>query len=58
MLSINENVKHYHEDFNGGTAMTGNVPSDVTNNSSEIIPDELKSLYGSITSDWLLTIYT
>ena len=26
MLSINESVKHYHEDFNGGVAMSSDTP--------------------------------
>ena len=51
MFSINEDVKHYHEDFNGGTAMTSNLPAHLTKEKANMIPDELKSLYGSITSD-------
>ena len=51
MFSINEDVKHYHEDFNGGTAMTSNLPAHITKEKNNIIPEELKSLYGSITSD-------
>ena len=37
MLSINESVKHYHEDFNGGVAINS--------------LDALKSYYGSIAED-------
>ena len=29
MLSINESVKHYHEDFNGGVAMSSDTPLSV-----------------------------
>lgn len=41
MLSINESVKQYHHDFNGGEAM-----SDVSD-----IPTSLKDLYGSVSED-------
>ena len=30
MLSINESVKHYHEDFNGGVAMSSDTPLLIT----------------------------
>lgn len=42
MLSINESVKNYHKDFNGG---------DVVNNDIDSISNTLKPLYGSIYSD-------
>ncbi len=42
MLSINESVKNYHKDFNGG---------DVVNNDLDSISNTLKPLYGSIYTD-------
>ena len=42
MLSINESVKNYHKDFNGG---------DVVNNDIDSISNTLKTLYGSIYTD-------
>ena len=42
MLSINESVKNYHKDFNGG---------DVVNNDIDSISNTLKPLYGSIYTD-------
>ncbi len=55
MLSINEEVKQYHDDFNGGSAMTNDVPINIddTDNSKNVIDqeesyDRLKSLYGSV----------
>lgn len=42
MLSINESVKNYHKDFNGG---------DVVNNDIDSISSTLKPLYGSIYTD-------
>lgn len=48
MLSINEDVKHYHEDFNGGTAMTNELSTQIITDTPNIIPDELKNLYGSV----------
>ena len=53
MLSINESVKAYHEDFNGGAAMSGQI-IDTTNEEEDVveqIPNSLKSFYGSITAD-------
>lgn len=52
MLSINESVKHYHEDFNGGVAMSSDTPlpvvsADNTGSSANSL-DALKSYYGSI----------
>ena len=52
MLSINESVKHYHEDFNGGVAMSSDTPlpvvsADNTGSSANRL-DALKSYYGSI----------
>ena len=43
MLSINESVKNYHKDFNGG---------DVVNNDIDSISNTLKPLYGSIYTDY------
>lgn len=55
MLSINESVKHYHEDFNGGVAMSSDNPlpvvsADNTGSSANSL-DALKSYYGSIAED-------
>lgn len=55
MLSINESVKHYHEDFNGGVAMSSDTPlpvvsADNTRSSANSL-DALKSYYGSIAED-------
>lgn len=55
MLSINESVKHYHEDFNGGVAMSSDTPlpvvsADNTGSSANSL-DVLKSYYGSIAED-------
>ena len=55
MLSINENVKHYHEDFNGGVAMSSDTPlpvvsADNTGSSANSL-NALKSYYGSIAED-------
>ena len=55
MLSINESVKHYHEDFNGGVAMSSDTPlpvvsADNTGSSANSL-DALKSYYGSIAED-------
>lgn len=49
MLSINEDVKNYHNDFNGGTEYS----DDIYDNSQNIntIPESLKPLYGSIIND-------
>lgn len=42
MLSINESVKNYHQDFNGGP---------VINDDINCIPNSLKPLYGSVHTD-------
>ena len=46
---INEDVKNYHHDFNGGT----DYSDDIDDNSQNIntIPESLKPLYGSIIND-------
>ncbi len=55
MLSINESVKHYHQDFNGGVAMSSEnplpviSPDDTGRNKNSL--DSLKSYYGSVVSD-------
>ncbi|MCI7062217.1 MAG: GTP pyrophosphokinase family protein [Lachnospiraceae bacterium] len=55
MLSINESVKHYHQDFNGGVAMSSEnplpviYPDDTGRNKNSL--DSLKSYYGSVVSD-------
>ena len=47
MLSINESVKDYHDDFNGGMAINNEVlPAE-----AEKLPDSLKNLFGSIASE-------
>lgn len=51
MLSINEDVKHYHDDFNGGSFVTDDLPAHISKEKSDTIPSELKSLYGSVVSD-------
>lgn len=55
MLSINESVKHYHEDFNGGVAMSSDTPLPVVSadnmGSSANSLDALKSYYGSVAED-------
>ena len=56
MLSINESVKHYHEDFNGGVAMSSDtplpvIPTEPPIGSRDSSLDTLKSYYGSVVSD-------
>lgn len=51
MLSINEDVKHYHEDFNGGSAMTSNVQPMEEYAENNKIPDSLKPLFSTIASE-------
>lgn len=53
MLSINESVKNYHEDFNGGVAMNNTIFSSGEEQvyDSAHISDSLKPLYGSIISE-------
>lgn len=49
MLSINESVKNYHEDFNGGTIISPD--EDISSISSDIhIADSIKPLFGEIYS--------
>lgn len=49
MLSINESVKNYHEDFNGGTIISPD--EDISSLSSNIhIADSIKPLFGEIYS--------
>ena len=47
MLAINESVKNYHEDFNGGTAMNEDSASLI----DEELPDSLKKLFGTIVKE-------
>ncbi|MBR1743927.1 MAG: GTP pyrophosphokinase family protein [Lachnospiraceae bacterium] len=47
MLAINESVKRYHEDFNGGTAMN----EDSSTFMDEELPDSLKKLFGTVVSE-------
>lgn len=47
MLSINENVKNYHDDFNGGSAMAAATSEGESSNDNKI-PDTLKPLFGSL----------
>lgn len=52
MLSINEDVKHYHDDFNGGPAMASDVESmDNYNENNNKIPDSLKPLFSTIVGE-------
>ena len=52
MLSINENVKNYHDDFNGGAAMNPDRDIvEVQNEDDAQIPDSMKSFFGSISSE-------
>ena len=56
MLSINESVKHYHEDFNGGVAMSSDtplpvIPSDGFGDSQDNSLESLKSYYGSVITE-------
>lgn len=50
MLSINEEVKNYHNDFNGGTAMDS-AADILSQNHGTKIPDFLKPLFGSVNSE-------
>lgn len=47
MLAINESVKNYHDDFNGGTAMD----ADTSPLTAEELPDSIKELFGMVVSD-------
>ena len=38
-------------DFNGGSFVTDDLPAHIVKQKSDIIPEELKSLYGSVVSD-------
>ena len=51
MLSINEEVKNYHNDFNGGTVMTSDF--DIVNPEEDDtkIPDSMKSLFSSVNGE-------
>ena len=51
MLSINEEVKNYHNDFNGGTAMTSDIDIVNPEEYSNKIPNSLKSLFSTVNSD-------
>lgn len=53
MLSINESVKNYHEDFNGGVSMNNTIytSGEEKEYDSGHIADSLKSLYGSVISE-------
>ena len=52
MLSINEGVNHYHENFNGGTAMTSNVNIiEQEEERDKKVPDSLRPLFGSIAAE-------
>lgn len=54
MLLINESVKNYHEDFNGGVAMSEPPIETEAQNDYIITPpisDTLRSLYGSVVSE-------
>lgn len=53
MLSINEDVKHYHDDFNGGSAMNPNVESlqEYEQQIEHKVPESLKPLFSTIASE-------
>lgn len=51
MLSINEDVKHYHDDFNGGTAMTSDLITIINEETNNKVPDSLKPLFGSLNNE-------
>lgn len=52
MLSINESVKNYHEDFNGGVAMSDSTfDADNAVINDEHVSDSLKPLYGSVLTE-------
>lgn len=52
MLSINEDVKHYHDDFNGGSAMNSNVEQFREYQRPEHkVSDSLKPLFSTIAND-------
>lgn len=53
MLSINESVKNYHEDFNGGVAMSNQymTPNEKNIYDSNQTPSSLKSFYGRVATD-------
>ena len=44
-------MKHYHDDFNGGSFVTDDLPAHISKEKSDTIPSELKSLYGSVVSE-------
>ena len=47
MLAINDTVKNYHEDFNGGTV----IDEEDLPVMSEELPDSLKELFGTIVAE-------
>ena len=47
MLAINESVKNYHDDFNGGTVMDDSAVPIM----DERLPESLKKLFGTISAD-------
>ena len=51
MLSINEDVNRYHENFNGGSTMPSNVTVYENENTDPKVPDSLKSLFGTIVTE-------
>lgn len=52
MLSINEDVKSYHDDFNGGAVVNPEPDiADIEKNSGTQIPDSIKSLFGTISNE-------
>lgn len=48
MLSINEVVKHYHDDFNGGTAIDSDIEIMDSDNQNNNISSNLKPLFSSV----------
>ncbi len=53
MLAINESVKSYHEDFNGGSAMSSHIIDSTQDEDDyiDLVPESLKSFYGSIVKE-------
>ena len=51
MLSINEDVNRYHENFNGGSTMPSNVTVYENENTDPKVPDSLKSLFVTIVTE-------
>lgn len=51
MLSINEDVKHYHNDFNGGTTIASEDDVIDSENHNNKMPESLKALFSTISNE-------